>query len=91
MPARLRAALADVRRQGFALLPGHLHPEATGLAVPVRDARGVVVAALPLVVANDGQAHTLVPLLLAAARGIQRSLAGPAVRRPPGGHRPLTG
>jgi DNA-binding IclR family transcriptional regulator len=79
-PDRLRSALADVRRQGFALLPGHLHPEATGIAVPVHDGRGAVVAALSAIVANDGQAHTKVPVLLATARGIQRSLAAPAVR-----------
>ena len=90
-PTRLRAALADVRRQGFALLPGHLHPDATGLAVPVRDPHGVVVAALSVVVANDGQAHTLVPLLLATARGIRRSLSVPAVQRPSGGASSLTG
>lgn len=73
--SRLRCALADVRRQGFALLAGHVHEDATGIAVPVRDRRDEVVAAVSAVVPNDGQGHTLVPALRAAARGIHRSLA----------------
>jgi DNA-binding IclR family transcriptional regulator len=76
-PERLRAVLAEVRRQGVALLPGHVHEEATGIAVPVRDRHGAVVAALSVIVPNDGTAHTRVPALQAAARGIQRNLAGP--------------
>ena len=35
----LRRALAEVRRQGYAYCPGHVHPDALGIAVPVRDAR----------------------------------------------------
>lgn len=81
-PARLRGLLADVRRQGAAVLPGHLHEEATGVAVPVRDGHDTVVAALSVIVPNDGQAHLSVPLLQAAARGIGRALAAPNLRRP---------
>jgi DNA-binding IclR family transcriptional regulator len=73
-PAQLRAAVAEVRRQGYALLPGHVHQEATGIAVPVRDALGEVVAALSVIVPNDGRAGGHVPVLLAAARGLGRSL-----------------
>ena len=58
-----------MRRQGFALLPGHVHEEATGIAVPVRDALGEVVAGLSVIVPNDGRAAANVPVLLAAARG----------------------
>jgi DNA-binding IclR family transcriptional regulator len=76
-PDRLRSLLADVRRQGFVQLNGHVHEEATGIAVPVRDARGDVVAALSAIVPNDGQGHTRIPALLAAARGVQRSLTTP--------------
>src|SRR3954462_8892190 len=86
-PDRLRALLADVRRQGFAVLAGHVHEDATGVAVPVRGRDGEVVAALSAIVPNDGQAHTRVPALLAAARGITRTLARPDPRlaavRPP--------
>ena len=54
--AQVRAAIAEVRSQGFALLPGHVHAEATGIAVPVRDALGEVVAGLSVIVPNDGRA-----------------------------------
>jgi DNA-binding IclR family transcriptional regulator len=79
-PARLRALLADVRRTGAAVLAGHLHEEATGVAVPVRDRHDRVVAALSVIVPNDGQARLAVPLLQAAARGIGRTLSTPVVR-----------
>jgi DNA-binding IclR family transcriptional regulator len=71
---RLRATLEQVRRQGYALLPGHVHPDATGIAVPVRNGLGEVVAALSVIVPNDSRAVSAVPALLAAARGIERSL-----------------
>ena len=73
-PDRLRVALGQVRRQGYALLAGHVHENATGIAVPVRDALGEVVAALSVIVPNDERAVAAVPALLAAARGIGRSL-----------------
>jgi DNA-binding IclR family transcriptional regulator len=77
-PERLRAALADVRRQGFVVTPGHVHPDAAGVAVPVRNGLQEVVAALSVIVPNDGRAMAQVPALLAAARGITRTLsAGP--------------
>jgi DNA-binding IclR family transcriptional regulator len=73
-PDRLRTTLDQVRRQGYALLPGHVHPDATGIAVPVRNGLGEVVAALSVIVPNDARAVSAVPALLAAARGIGRSL-----------------
>lgn len=73
-PARLRATLDQVRRTGYALLPGHVHPDATGIAVPVRNGLGEVVAALSVIVPNDARAVSAVPALLAAARGIGRAL-----------------
>ena len=73
-PDRLRAALEPVRRRGYALLAGHVHPDATGIAVPVRNGLGDVVAALSVIVPNDARAVSAVPALLAAARGIGRSL-----------------
>ncbi|MGY1839987.1 MULTISPECIES: IclR family transcriptional regulator [unclassified Modestobacter] len=76
--AQLRAALAEVRHTQRAVLAGHQHPDATGVAVPVRDTGGRVVAALSVIVPNDGRAAELVPLLLATARGIGRSLGQPA-------------
>lgn len=71
-PHELRVELANVRRQGYALCAGHIHPETTGIAVPVRGADDTVVAALALVVPNDDAAYTQIPALRAAARGISR-------------------
>ena len=76
-PQQLRSALADVRREQAAVLAGHQHPDATGVAVPVRDRRGDVVAALSVIVPNDGRGQSLVPALLATARGITRALSEP--------------
>jgi DNA-binding IclR family transcriptional regulator len=73
-PAVVREMLADVRRQGYALCPGFFHLDAAGVAVPVRDGSGAVVAAIAAVVPNDGNAYLHVPALMAAARGIGRVL-----------------
>jgi DNA-binding IclR family transcriptional regulator len=80
-PDGLRTALAEIRRRGFALLPGHVHEEAAGVAVPVRNALNEVVAALSVIVPNDGRAEANVPVLLAAARGLSRALSGVRPRR----------
>ena len=72
------ATLADTRRKGYAVLPGHVHAEAAGVAVPVRNAFQDVVAALSVIVPNDGRAQAHVPVLLAAARGLTRTLSGAA-------------
>jgi DNA-binding IclR family transcriptional regulator len=63
------------------VLAGHLHEEAAGVAVPVRDRRGAVVAAVSVIVPNDGRAHEKVPLLQTAALGIGRALGPPALDR----------
>jgi DNA-binding IclR family transcriptional regulator len=76
-PAQLRAALADARRTQSVVLAGHQHPDATGVAVPVRNGRGEVVAAFSVIVPNDGRGPELVPLLLAAALGVSRALGRP--------------
>jgi DNA-binding IclR family transcriptional regulator len=73
-PDRFRELLDQVRRQGYALLAGHVHPDATGIAVPVRDGLGQVVAALSVILPNDDRAVRAVPALLAAARGVSRAL-----------------
>lgn len=80
----LRSELAEVRRRGFAFCPGHIHPEATGIAVPVRQ-QGRVVAAMGLVVPNDDAAWELHrPLVLAGlalSRELGRERTGPAPGR----------
>ena len=74
-PARLRRVLAEVRRQGFALNPGHVHPQAAGVAVPVRDAAGRVVAAVSAIVPNTPAARATVGVLQTTARGISRAIS----------------
>jgi DNA-binding IclR family transcriptional regulator len=81
--AALRTALAEVRRQGYACLPGHIHEDALGVAVPIRapgprdagpqDAQPAV-AALAAIVPVGTEARTVVGVLSTAARGISRTL-----------------
>ncbi|MGO1181485.1 MAG: IclR family transcriptional regulator [Micrococcaceae bacterium] len=87
----LRALLAEVRRTGYATVHGRLDVDTTGVAVPIElpqrtalGAAGVLpdavgrdtVAALGVVVpAHSELAPGLAPMLMAAARGITRTLA----------------
>jgi DNA-binding IclR family transcriptional regulator len=66
--------LAEVRRQGYAFLPGHLHPDATGSAVPIRDPAGKVAAALAVVVPNDTIARSRIAVLQAASAAVSRAI-----------------
>ncbi|MGW5634962.1 IclR family transcriptional regulator [Streptomyces sp. NPDC003832] len=74
---RLRATLADVRQQGYAYCPGYVHPEALGVAAPVRGPDGAVVAALSVIVPNEAGAQAVVPVVRMAARGVSRALGAP--------------
>lgn len=71
---QLRTALADVRKHGYTLCAGHIYPNTTGVAVPIRDPSGRVLAALSVVVPNE-MAYAQIPALKAAARGISRVMA----------------
>lgn len=74
-PERLRSALGAIRREGFASTDGHIHLESRGIAVPVRGAGGEVIAALGVVVPNDGTSpRPVADLLTAAAVGASRDL-----------------
>lgn len=76
-PARLRATLAQVRREGYATSRGQVTLDALSLACPVRGADGEVVAAVSLVVHVDtAEPLRLLPALRAAALGISRRLGG---------------
>ncbi|WAC55488.1 IclR family transcriptional regulator [Gordonia sp. SL306] len=70
--AELRAMLAHIRREGYALCAGHIYPDTTGIAAPVRDGRGTVVAALGIIAPNDAASYSKIPAVQAAARGISR-------------------
>jgi DNA-binding IclR family transcriptional regulator len=81
--AALRTTLAEVRRQGYAYLPGPVHEGALGVAVPIQvpgphdagphDAQQAV-AALAAIVPVGTEARTVVGVLNTAARGISRTL-----------------
>lgn len=74
-PAQLHAALARVRRDGYAVADGFIHPESRGIAVPVEGPDATVYAAIGVVVANDDSPPTpYVELLRRAAAGIARDL-----------------
>jgi DNA-binding IclR family transcriptional regulator len=74
-PARLRGVLAEVRRAGHAVSDRQVTDDAVSAAAPVRQ-RGAVVAALSIVVrgASASVVRPFVPGVMAAARGISRSL-----------------
>jgi DNA-binding IclR family transcriptional regulator len=74
-PGELRRLLARIRRDGAVITEGFIHPDATGVAVPVRDGAGDVVAALSTIQPADGTPGALVPALRAAAHGVRRSLS----------------
>ena len=60
-------------RQGYALLAGHIHPDATGVAMPVRDPLGKVVAALAIIVPNDDTARSRIAVIQAASGAVSRA------------------
>jgi DNA-binding IclR family transcriptional regulator len=73
-PVEVRRRLAAVRRLGYASAPGSVEAVSTGVAVPIRD-RGVVVAALGVVLPRGDEDDRVVGVLRAAATEIEKSLA----------------
>ncbi|ASR38897.1 IclR family transcriptional regulator [Prauserella marina] len=72
---RLRAVLAAVRKNGYAVSDGQVTLDALSVAAPIRGAGGEVVAAVSLVVrADTAEPIALAPVVQAAARGISRML-----------------
>ncbi|MER6135600.1 IclR family transcriptional regulator [Streptomyces sp. NPDC001815] len=71
-PAALRAALAECRRTGVAVVREEMSPDAYSVAAPVTDSEGRVIAALS-VVGADARTHLLVPAVVLAGRGISRA------------------
>lgn len=76
--AKFLATLAKVRRSGFAVNKGDNHPEMGGVAAPVRDHSGLVVAscgvAIPMYRMNNRLVQRCVPEVLNAALRISRDL-----------------
>ena len=74
--ATLRRTLAGIRRSGFVVSPGSVEAVSTGVAVPIRDETGEVVAALSVVLPRETPPEQASTDLLRAARGIRAVLAG---------------
>ncbi|MDR7300846.1 IclR family transcriptional regulator [Haloactinomyces albus] len=75
---QLRRALAEVRRNGFAISDGQIELTNLSVAAPVHDETDTVIAALSVVVPSQGSdPRTLIPAVRAAARGISRALGSP--------------
>jgi DNA-binding IclR family transcriptional regulator len=74
-PERLRACLADVRRNGYAVTSEEMTLGSCSVAAPVHDAAGAVRAALSLVTRRQGaDLRRLVPAVLAAAKALSRDV-----------------
>jgi DNA-binding IclR family transcriptional regulator len=75
-PDEMRACLEQVRRNGFALTRDEMTVGASSVAAPVRDRRGVVIAALSLVArTRSADMRRLLPPLTTAARALSRDVA----------------
>lgn len=71
--------LAKIRREGFAMLDGMLDDGTTGAAVPVFDQptgrNRIAIAAISVVIPEDfDQRSAVIPVLMAASRGLTRAL-----------------
>ncbi len=78
---KLRKVLSGVRENGFALLDQELEVGLRSIAVPVRDGRGAVVAAINVGthssrVSLDAMKATFLPLLQQSARSLGQVLVG---------------
>lgn len=77
-PRRIRAALAEVREKGYAVTRAENHPEMGGIAAPLRDHTGAVVAACGLGIPAFRMDRTLVdravPLVVSTGLEISRML-----------------
>ncbi|MGI5128532.1 IclR family transcriptional regulator [Pseudonocardia sp. CA-107938] len=79
-PDRLRSKLAEVRRTGVAITLRQVELVSLSVAAPVRDAGGEVVAAISVVAPVEDGAQRYVPVVVAAARAISRTVARTAAR-----------
>ncbi|MFV0251846.1 MAG: IclR family transcriptional regulator [Beutenbergiaceae bacterium] len=75
-PERLLTVLATIERRGFASADGFIFSGSRGVAAPVRTTDGTVVAAIGVVVANDGSRVEAVAMAVKqTAADIGRSLS----------------
>ncbi|WP_411722239.1 IclR family transcriptional regulator [Mycetocola sp.] len=74
-PRTLREKLAEVRRLGYAVAPGFIESVSTGIAVPVEDRAGRVIAALSVVMPRGHEREqTTISALRRAAAGITKAI-----------------
>jgi DNA-binding IclR family transcriptional regulator len=91
-PEALRRLLQKIRHDGFAIGNGFIHPDARGVAVPVRGVNDTIVAGLSVVVPNDdAPTIPLVRLLQTASTAITKDLLAAYTppndpQSAPGGH-----
>uniref|UniRef100_A0A7C5RU55 IclR family transcriptional regulator n=1 Tax=Thermomicrobium roseum TaxID=500 RepID=A0A7C5RU55_THERO len=74
-PAALRAELARVREQGYAVDRGETLPDVWCFGAPVRDASGAVIAALSISVPVTRVSEMRLPLLVAAVQQAAREIS----------------
>ncbi len=70
----LSRVLEDIRRVGYVVAPGSIESVSTGIATPIRDARGAVIAALSVVLPRDSPTSGPLDELRRASAGISASL-----------------
>ncbi|MET1043000.1 MAG: IclR family transcriptional regulator [Microbacteriaceae bacterium] len=74
-PRALRDKLHEIRQLGYAIAPGSIESVSTGIAVPVKDPFGGVIAALSVVLPRgQEQEPSTVHVLKQAAAGITRAI-----------------
>ncbi|WP_102194742.1 IclR family transcriptional regulator [Microbacterium aurantiacum] len=73
--AVLHRKLDQIRLAGYADAPGYIEEISTGLAVPIRDMTGEVIAALSVVLPREAATEPALAELFTAAREIDRALA----------------
>lgn len=76
----LRRILGGIRSSGFVVAPGSIETVSTGVAVPVRDGSGDVIAALSVVLPRETPTEVAVSELLRAARDIRAALSDASAR-----------
>ena len=90
-PARLKAVLAEVRHEGYAIARGIHHEDVVAVAAPVRDSTGGVVAALgvfgPAYRFDGAKVTAMIPEVVRACAAVSARLghagaAKPAMRNP---------
>ena len=84
-PKRIRAALREVEAKGYAVTRGENHPEMGGIAAPVRDHAGEVVAAtgvaIPAFRMNKELIERCIPHVVSTAAAISAELGYQAPQR----------